>query len=256
MLKIQQIKPLIICTHLLTTWLIGSETLTHPFAFTLGMGFEETSTKWSNLDCSQNYEHIKFLLFQAAGSSLNRNVLFMFGGDYGIFGKGELEETKVSSTLFFPTQGVLADAFFTLGYLITLTPDRPTITTLIPQAGYSGYWLHLSTSPTHFKEQWYGPFLGGSLDIMTNQGVVVSLLYHYHWLTLHHTLTHNHSSPTKLKFHHAYGHEAELKLQTYLFQKIRLGASLHYFYYRKAHPTSYSAQREDLSISLQYIYDF
>lgn len=236
--------------------LLSSEKLTIPFSFLYGMGFEETNTKWdsfppSNAISSQNYEHIKFLLFQGQGTFIRRNVFLSLTADYGIFGKGEVENIFIEPQKFLPTSGFLADGTFTLGYLIPITPDRPDQTCLIPEGGYSSYWLKLNTSLTHFKELWHGPFLGGALQVTTRDGMIVFLKYNYHWLTLHHTL-----DGATLKFHHAYGHEAELNVQTYLFQNIKLGAALHYIYYRNSNPTPFSAQREDLSISLQFIYDF
>lgn len=154
------------------------------------------------------------------------------------------------------THGILGDGALTLGYLISMTPDRPSKTFLIPDVGYSGYLLKLKTSTTKFKQVWYGPFLGGSLQVNTRDGFIVSLKYNYHWLTLHHNLALSSLDKVSLKFHHAYGHEADLDVQTYLCQNIKIGASLHYIYYRKSTPTTFSSQREDLSISLKYIYDF
>lgn len=234
----------------------SSETLTRPCTLLTGVGFEETNTQWSTPTEAKKYEHIKFLLFQTEALSITRNVVFSIGGWSGFLGKGEVENIYQALITFAHTQGMLAGGTFWLGYLIPITPDHPTVTSLIPQGGYSGDWLKLSTPGTHFTEIWYGPFLGASLEIATHQGLIVSLLYHYHWLTLHHTLFQKNMRSTTMKFHHAYGHEAALKVQTYLFQNIRLGASLHYFYYRKANPTSYNAMREDLAISLHYIYDF
>lgn len=248
----KQIRIIIILTCL-NILVLSSETLTTPFSLIYGMGFEEVNTKWDSCSSfsSQNYEHIKFLLFQGEGTFLRRNVEFSLGVDYGVFGKGEVENTIPDSEYFLSTKGYLADGLFNLGYLISLTPDHPNNTYLIPQGGYSSYWLTLKTSETKFKQLWYGPFLGGALQINTRDGLIVFLNYHYHFLTLHHNL-----NDITLKFHHAYGHDAQLNIQTYLFQNIKLGAALHYIYYRKSTPTTFSAQREDLSITLQFIYDF
>jgi hypothetical protein len=259
MLKKQRIKPSYIglsITLLLCCRLEGSETISAPFSFMTGLGFEETTTQWSSPIASENYEHIKFIVFQLEGSSIARNVFLGLRATYGILGTGAVECLDKNQSTFFSTHGSLADSWFVLGYLIPLTPDRPTLTYLTPETGYSGSWLTLYTSYTCFTELWYGPFFGGSLKISTNQGFTVRLTYHYHWLTLHHTLYLYSLERTKLKFHNAYGHEAELNIQTYLFQNIKIGAALHYFYYSKATSTPYNAHREDLSIALQYIYEF
>jgi hypothetical protein len=242
--------------------LLGSETLTIPFSFSYGVGFEEASTEWALAASpypllSQHYEQCKFLLLQAQGGFLKRDVWLSLSGNYGIFGKGEIENRfRAQEELFLPSEGSLSAGAFTLGYFISLTPDRPSRSFLIPHLGYASDWLKLNSCLSSLSQKWYGPFLGGELDIHTHDGLIVLLNYHYHWLTLHQTLALVKEPSKTWKSHHAYGHEAKVGIQTYLYQKIKIGASLHYLYYRKTQPSLFSCYREDLSIVLEYCYDF
>ncbi|PCI95722.1 hypothetical protein COB11_01350 [Candidatus Aerophobetes bacterium] len=264
----------------------------------LGCGlFESTikaKAKLSGEDIlSQHIDNLKFIKIEGIFYTIQHSIYLGFEGSYGFLGRGNLDQ-KVSWDSFnsqtcYLTKGKSADLGVQFGYKFYLTPYHLNVTSLMPKFGYSGFFMDvedkaLRKTPTIaegfsldrskgvLKQRWYGPFLGGALEIKTYQGFGVTLSYDYYFFSLINnsfaSFNFSDGSVLKLKskksYGGGYGHHPKASVSFDINNTLKFGASLNYLYFKEKSSsttvknltdhiplnTSGSYQREDLSVVL------
>lgn len=268
-----------------------------------GCGFFETTikakAKQTGVDIlSQSLENLKFIKAECLFFTIQKSIYLGLEGSLGFLGRGDLTQ-KVSWDTFgasncYYTKGKSADLGVQFGYKFYLTPYHLNVTTLMPRFGYSGFFMKIddntmkkkcsvSNSPsfTHsnssLKQIWYGPYLGGALEIKTYQGFSVTMSYDYYFFSLRNSsftsyklIENSLELLSKKDYNGGYGHHPKLSVSFDLNPIISLGASLNYLYFKEkcsSTPvknvsdclrlnTSGSYQREDLSAILFIAFQF
>ncbi|MCH9631507.1 MAG: hypothetical protein S4CHLAM37_15300 [Chlamydiia bacterium] len=264
----------------------------------LGCGlFESTikaKAKQSGEDIlSQHIDNLKFIKVEGIFFTIQHSIYLGFEGSYGFIGRGNLDQKvswdNFSTQTHYLTEGKSADLGVQFGYKFYLTPYHLNVTSLMPKFGYSGFFMDLEDRSTRkssttsegfkldkstgvLKQRWYGPFLGGALEIKTYQGFSVTLSYDYYFFSL---LNNSFASfdftsgnalrlKSKKSYGGGYGHHPKASVSFDINSILKLGASLNYLYFKEkssstrvknltSHTsmnTSGSYQREDLSVLL------
>lgn len=239
----------------------ASETITIPFQFQTGFGFEESTIKASFKDngetvFSQVFDNLKFVKVQGKGFTIQKSVYFSVYGSYGDLGYGSLTETAalpdfISSSSY--TKGYNYQLGVELGYKFYLSEYHLNEVTLMPTFGLARFYTTIqSQNNTSFlTERWQGPYLGAVLEILTYQGFSIALGYNYCFLSFLEKTKAQFPSlalQSRKNFSSGYGHNPSIEANFYISKSVQLGTILNYYYFKQK-KNGYPLSPSNLSVS-------
>lgn len=265
---------------------ISGETITVPLQIQIGTGFFESNLKSKAKQSTgnilaQNVDNLKFIKTQLSFFTIYHSLYFGMVASFATLGKGTIEQTidylDTFDSISSKTSGKSSDVSLQFGYPFYLTPYHLNQTTLMPKFGFGGFWMSVKNkgcpgdlNKSKLNQTWYGPFVGGALEIKTYQGFCTILDYDYFFFSLKNSsyarLLKEEPQPiilnAKNTFHGGYGHNPKLSVFFDLSALVKIGASLNYVYFKEKSSSSSleiskeeqkastrsSFQREDLSL--------
>lgn len=229
------------------------------------------------LEYKETYKGLQYWQSNLLIRSITRDFYLEVEGGYGGLINGDMHQKYANQSFtnddFKASYNVIRgndwNAEGVIGMLVNLTPERFTKLILIPKLGYSSWWriiytdnpspLSLTVSDNIYdddsiivfsmnrrrlKQVWYGPTIGGGLQINPNNKVILKANYMFHWMKVDNKAeasyrryydSEDHLADIMENFHaddiKAYGHVGKISASYGISDKFRLGIGARFQYY-------------------------